>query len=319
MFNGLLTLALSFFLTPLQDENKQEPTYNKIQHVIYITLDGVRWQDIYKTPHYFPKLWEKHANNLTFYGLPNSNTTMETASAPFSLPSYQAQMTGSVQPCINNQCGHVQVKTFPEFLINQLHFAKQDVAIFSSWPEIANVMETKEGTVYSSIGNDPVVDPLTHTPDAVMDMINYEQSTHYPAYKPNRYDKYTFSQALHYFEKYQPKFLWISLVNADDEAHVGNRQNYEQLLTYYDDAIDGLFNVLKARHLDKNTMVIVTTDHGRGSGENWTSHGTKYPESKQTFAFVMNGELNPVSHDGDIEHYNTLSIRPTIEKVFLLQ
>lgn len=315
--NSLLFLITTLLFSSVYADIKPQPALPKIQHVIYITLDGVRWQDIYKTQHYFPKLWDKYADKLTFYGLPNSNTTMEVASVPLSLPSYQSQMSGSVQPCRNNQCGYIQVKTLPEALIDEYHFAKKDVAVFSSWPEIAYAAEAKIGTTYSNAGNIPVIDPKTKQPDAAMAMLNHEQQMDHPNYKPNRYDKYTFSQALHYLEKYKPRFLWIALVNADDAAHAGNLSQYHQLLGYYDDALDGLFNTLKTMHVEKNTMVIVTTDHGRGNNENWTSHGVSYPESRQTWAFVMNGKLQPIADDGEVIHYNTLSIRPTIEKALI--
>jgi len=310
--NGFLLLITTLFFSPVYADN--QPT---IQHVIYITLDGVRFQDMDKTQPYFSKLWEKYADKLTTYGLPTSQAPMEVASVPLGLPSYQGQMAGSIQPCRDNQCGYIQVKTLPETLITQYHFAKKDVAIFSSWPEIHYVTETKPGTVYTNAGNTPVMDPITKQADTVMATLNHEQDIHHPQYKLHRYDKYTFAQALHYMEKYQPRFLWIALVNADDEAHAGNLNQYHQLLHYYDDALHGLFNTLQSMHMDKNTMVIVTTDHGRGNDENWTTHGANYPESKQTWAFVMNGKLQPVSQDGEMGHYNTLSIRPTIEKALI--
>lgn len=311
--NALLVLICVVFFSSVSAhaEINHQP---RPKHVIYITLDGIRWQDIYQTHRYFAKLWTKHASKLNFYGVPNSKSVMEVASIPVSLPSYQSQMSGAIQPCNDNKCGRIQVETLPEYLIDKLHFAKKDVAIFSSWPVIAEALESKKGAVYSNAGNLPVLDPLSNRPDGIMEILNHEQERDHPDYKPNRYDKYTFSHALHYFEKYKPRFIWISLVNADDEAHFSHLYEYHQLLSFYDEALDRLFTTLKSMGLEKNTMVIVTTDHGRGNNENWTTHGANFPESKQTWAFVMNGELLPVSRDGNIYHYNTLSIRPTIEK-----
>jgi hypothetical protein len=309
--NGLLACITALFFLSAHAET------SKIERVIYITLDGVRWQDIYQTQHYFPKLWEKYAKQLTFYGAPNTDTTMEVASIPLSLPSYQSQMSGAIQPCSDNKCGRIQVETLPEYLMTQLHLSKKDVVVFSSWPKIANAIEKNAGTIYNNAGNIPVTDPETKQADSSMAMLNHAQEMDHPGYKPNRYDKYTFSQALHYFQQVKPRFMWISLVNADDEAHFGHLQQYHQLLSYYDDALDGLFSTLKAMHLDKTTMVIVTTDHGRGNQKNWTSHGSDYPESRQTWAFVMNGKLVPIQQEGRVEHYNTLSIRPAIEKALI--
>lgn len=312
-FMAWLILILSIFFSLAHAES-----ISKINRVIYITLDGIRWQDIYQTHQYFPKLWKYHANSLHFYGLPNSKNIMEVASIPISLPSYQSQMSGEVQTCQNNECGRIQTKTLPEYLVEQLHFAKKDVAVFSSWPVISDAIESKKDTVYSNVGNITVVDPLTNLPDSTMKILNKEQEKDHPSYKPNRYDKYTFLQALHYFEKFKPKFLWISLVNADDEAHFQHSNQYHQLLTFYDDALDGLFTTLKTMKLDKDTMVIVTTDHGRGNKDSWTSHGQEFPESKQTWAFVLNGELQAISQDNTISRYNTLSIRPTIINAYRL-
>lgn len=289
---------------------------NKITHVIYVTLDGTRWQDILQIQTNLPKFWKNHAANTTIYGMPGSDSVMEVASVPVSLPSYQSQMTGAVQPCNDNECGRVKAETMPEHLLGKLKLAKKDVAVFSSWPVIANALESKPGTVYSSVGNKPVVDPVTGKPDEVMANINHLQTLRRHVHT-NRMDEYTFGQALHYFQKYTPTFLWISLVNADNEAHLDHQDKYYNVLSAYDDYLDQLFKTLKDMHMDKNTMVVVTTDHGRGDGAKWTDHGAEYPESRRTWAFVMNGSLTPVSKEGKISHYNTLSIRPAIESALI--
>jgi hypothetical protein len=279
-----------------------------IQHVIYITLDGTRWQNIFDTPKFFPKLWKQHAARMMIYGKPGDPSTMEVASIPVSLPSYQTQMTGAVQSCMTNECGQVQVQTLPEALLANLHLAKKDVAVFSSWSVIGDALESKRGNVYSSVGNVAVVDPITGKPDAFMTRLNYQQALRHHYYHGNRLDEYTFAQALHFFKKHQPVFLWISLVNADNEAHDNHPDQYRQVLASYDNYLDQLFNTLQQMHVDHNTMVVITTDHGRGNNANWITHGPEFPESKTTWAFVMNGRLQPVNG-----HYTTLSIRPTIE------
>jgi Type I phosphodiesterase / nucleotide pyrophosphatase len=287
-----------------------------IEHVIYITLDGTRWQDVLQNSKNFPKLWQNRAENITVYGMPGSKDKMEVASIPVSLPSYQSQMTGAVQSCSGNECGRVKSETLPEHLLIAMKLKKQDVAVFSSWPVIANALESKQGTVYNSVGNFPVVDPITNQPDTVMQAINQKQTMR-QHYEGNRVDEYTFAQALHYFEKYQPKFLWVSLVNADNEAHMNRLQKYRQTLLSYDDYLQQLFDALKKMKLEKNTMVIITTDHGRGDKNNWVTHGEKFPESKPTWAIVMNGKLLPVRQEGDVTFYSTLSVRPTVEAALL--
>jgi arylsulfatase A-like enzyme len=106
--------------------------------------------------------------------------------------------------------------------------------------------------------------------------------------------------------------------DADEYAHQNDRVKYENTLRFYDDALHSLLLSLKKLHLDKKTLVIITTDHGRGNGSRWTDHGPDIPESKQTFAFVVNGQLEKISEHGGVSYYNTLSIRPTVEKALAL-
>ncbi|WP_412757617.1 sulfatase-like hydrolase/transferase [Legionella bozemanae] len=311
----LLVIAILKFLycTTVFAVGGVPPTSANIRQVIYITWDGVRWQDVYQTHQYFPKFWQKHASKFIFYGDPASNTPMYTASVPISLPSYQSQMAGAVQPCTGNECGRIKVETLPEAIIHKLHLSKKKVATFSSWPEIGYAVEHVPGTTFSNNGNELVYDPDSLKPDDVMNELNQKQRDDHPDGK-DRYDRYTFAQAWHYFVTYEPLFLWISLDNSDGTAHANDLEGYHKALAYYDDVLDKILTYLQTKGIDKQTLVIVTTDHGRGDGKNWVHHGPKYPESRKIWAFVMNGQLVPVAQDEEKGRYSLLSIRPTIEK-----
>ena len=295
------------FAGPIQKDESQ-----KITHVVYVTFDGTRWQDFFQTHEFFSKFWQKYSASVTLYGDPKSSVYMDVASIPVSLPSYQSQMAGSVQPCSDNGCGRIAVETLTENILHTLKLRKKDVATFSSWPEIGLAVEHIMGTTYANTGNMLVTDPNTGLPDSEMARLNDQQAIDHPG-GGDRYDKYTFAQALHYLEKYQPKFLWISLDDADEAAHQNNVDLYRDTLRSYDSMLDVLFGTLKKLGLYEETLVIVTTDHGRGSGGDWDEHGPRYPESAQTWAFVLHGELKEMEHGEGWSGYNTLSIRPAIE------
>ncbi|WP_162264080.1 alkaline phosphatase family protein [Legionella steigerwaltii] len=315
MFIKLLVIAiLEFLYCPIVFATTEIPPISgKINRVIYITLDGVRWQDVYQNHKHFPKFWEKHASKVIFYGDPLGNIPMYTASVPTSLPSYQSQMAGAVQSCADNNCGRIKVETLPERIIRQLHLSKKEVVIFSSWPEIGYATEHVVGTTFSNNGKEFVYNPDNLKPDQVMNELNQKQGDDHPKGK-NRYDRYTFAQAWHYFVTYEPLFLWISLDDADEAAHADDLKAYHQALDYYDEVLDKILSYLQTKKIEKQTLVIITTDHGRGDHSNWVNHGPEYPESKKIWAFVMNGQLVPVSQDEEKKRYSLLSIRPTIEK-----
>lgn len=286
----------------------------KITHVIYITFDGTRWQDIFNTQFMFPNLRNKYAPQGKFYGEPGSNTLMRTDSIPVSLPSYQCQMAGRVTHCDSNDCGRIRELTLPENILYKLGLTKKDVATFSSWGSIQLAAESKEGVTFVNSGNIPMNDPILGYPDEVMEQINHEQAQNNPGEANDRYDQYTFAQAMHYYLKYQPTFMWISFNDADEAAHENKRAQYYQALGFYDYALDQVFKMLEDLHLNDQTLVLVTTDHGRGDGSRWTKHGPNYPESKQTWAFIVNGELVSEETTDNKLVFGTLSIRPTIEK-----
>ncbi len=313
MLKVLIILISIFAFSPsIAATNTDKLDDNRIKYVIYMTFDGTRWQDIFLDHSYLKSFWEKHANKVNFYGIPGSKTHISVASIPISLPSYQSQMSGAIQPCFGNQCGRIAVQTLPEALKEKLHLQKQDVALFSSWYEVTYSTEHIYGSIYTNAGNFPVYDPTTQTADSVMYDLNMQQTYDNPG-ESTRFDKYTFAQAMHYFETYKPRFLWISLNESDEAAHAGDLQAYHKALMFYDHALNEVFTKLKMMNIENETMLIVTTDHGRGNGKLWTTHGPGIPGSKQTWAFVMNGELKPVSQSPDMTYYSTLSIRPTVE------
>jgi hypothetical protein len=313
VFFKLIALLLLTFTTSIFAETITDTP--AITHVIYITLDGVRWQDIYNDHSNLPIFWKKYSKMTELYGEPGSKQTMETASIPISLPSYQSQMTGTVTSCRENDCGSLHVDTFPEMLIKKAGFKKADVASISSWEVTDNAFEQHLGTAFSNHGTRPMHDPETFEIDAEMKAMNIAQSAAYPG-DDTRPDKYTLEQALHYFKKFQPKFLWISFGDADDFAHDSKKNKYRQTLAFYDGAVDKIMAMVKTLNLQRETMIIITTDHGRGNGKNWIDHDETLPESKQSWAFVINGKLSGGIKNGEITRFSTLSIRPTVEKVF---
>src|SRR5689334_17754057 len=78
------------------------------RHVVLVTLDGARWQDIrgergalFPDEHpLMPSLWHHVLTDGVWLDA-------TTSSAPRSLPSYQALLTGHVTSCDSNDCARV--------------------------------------------------------------------------------------------------------------------------------------------------------------------------------------------------------------------
>lgn len=285
----------------------------KTTHVIYITMDGVRWQDIYQNKKAFPKLWKHYSKVAHFYGQPGSSDRVETASTPISLPSYFSQSSGKVLDCMDNDCSRIRHETLFEAIRKTKSLDKKDVAVISSWQPIDFAAEQTPGSIVSNHAQTKMVDPETGLADSTMAIINklQEEPTPYEGY---RYDRYTYQHALHYLKKHHPKLMWIGLFDADTEAHFDRKENYYQALSFYDDLIDDLISQLKLMGAYHNTAIIITTDHGRGNDKNWVTHGPEFPESKRTWMITFNTELIPDKVDNHGRSFSTTSIRKTIEQ-----
>jgi len=109
-----------------------------------------------------------------------------------------------------------------------------------------------------------------------LEELNKEQHIFVPPWHNARFDRYTMAFATRYLVKYRPRFMFLSLNDSDDVAHTADYAGYISALQDYDTWLKQLQELLM--HLGeygKNTTIIVTTDHGRGEGEHWISHGEK--------------------------------------------
>jgi hypothetical protein len=83
----------------------------------------------------------------------------------------------------------------------------------------------------------------------------------------------------------------LSLLDADEYGHAGNYPEYLSALRTYDQWIREIADYLDSSgEYGKNTLLVVTTDHGRGKGgkkgERWREHGFKFPESRHIWIYL---------------------------------
>lgn len=259
-------------------------------NVVLVTIDGVRWQDFFRqgAEAVFPLFWSKYAAAATIFGDPKTGERFEVSTPSLlSLPAYQEIMTGHHVPCGSNQCGRVGDETLIDELV-RAGFASR-TRVVASWSKIARATSATEYAF---------VDAGFHEGDAPT------------PWWFARFDKSTWARAMVAVES-RPKFLWISLNDADEWAHRGVLDNYENILRRYDRWFDQL--VTKVRSLDgyaENTTFIITTDHGRGDGPDWTSHGADYPMAQQVFAAVLGPGTGHPRERHDSGHQ---ALRPTME------
>ena len=306
-------------------------------NVILLTLDGVRWQEVFHgvdeqlsqgkplgTKTIFPFL----TGTLTKQGMligDRQGGDEVTVANPWlnSLPAYQSIMAGSAQPCRSNACGQIGVETLPERLAKVIGGNRRNFATIASWEKISDAAEHVPGTTFVNAGMRALDDGRS---DSELEALNKAQQEDTPPWGNARFDKYTFQHAMRYLKLHKPRFLFISLDDSDEWGHKNNYPNYVSTLRQYDQWIEKLVSTLdEMGDYGKATTLIVMTDHGRGDGEDWKEHGSGYPSSKFTWFYIRSPKTITASSASGGRSlasirrpFSHADIRPTIEALFEL-
>jgi hypothetical protein len=298
----------------------QSSSPQTIANVILVMIDGVRWQEITEARQgrtLFPYLHSTLSEDARLFA-------HERVSNPYniSLPAYQSIFAGSVQNCASNNCGRISTETFPERLVREIQLDPKKVATLASWKRIACAVESKPRATFVNAGDEPVIDGPMDA-ELLQNSRLQEQkqwaSEHYR--KEVRFDEHTYRHAMSYLQRHRPNFLFLSFVDSDFYAHQQDPEGYGNALRRYDRWLNELVEKLNTMgDYGRRTAVIITTDHGRGSGaSSWSDHGARVPESNRIWTYIRlprNGSFK--IRDG-AAHHNHLDIRPTIEYFFGLE
>ncbi len=294
---------------------------NNPGNVILVTFDGVRWQEFFngtdsrltkKKEILFKTLWSKYANEGLILGDKNKGSVLKTGNpVNISLPEYQALMSGLVTECSGNNCGRITEETLMEQIQRDLTLGYFDIATIASWEPIKNSVATMEGKFLINTGKNPLIDPQFQ---AEHDPINQQQKADSPLWFSARKDKYTFMHAKTYIKNHKPRFFYLSFDDSDEWGHLAQYGRYCETLKVYDQWIDELITFVKAiPDYGSNTTFIFTTDHGRGDGILWTSHGPMIKGSENIWAFIYGPNTPKLGSIVNQTPYNHLNFFETIE------
>lgn len=296
---------------------------NKTENIVIVTLDGMRWQEVFKgvdsaiivnkkftndsaqivknfwsndinerRKKLFPFFWNTIAANGQLYGNRTKGSLVNVANPYwFSYPGYNEIFTGYPDTAVNsNDKIENKNENVLEFINKQKNYAGK-VAAFSTWDCFPYILNKWRSGIY--VNSD--VDTLQfNTPS--LQLINDMQ---FLTTKPIdvRPDVLTYFAAREYLKAYKPKVLYIAFDETDDFAHAAMYDQYLKSAHAEDAMIADLWNLLQSMPGYKNkTTLIVTCDHGRGDAvkEEWTSHGSDIVGSNQIWIAAMGPDTRPL-------------------------
>lgn len=303
------------------------------EHVILVTFDGLRWQDVFrgadtslmkqqkalKDAHVKEKYWRADLAERRKALLPFLWTTVArqgqlhgnrdlgsqanvTNTMWFSYPGYQEILAGFADDAriTSNDKMYNPNVTALEYIHQQPGFQGK-VAAFTSWDVFPFIINDKRSGIFVSGGEVPASGSLTENEKLINRLM---------ASTPNmipevRLDAFTFYYGLEYLKKNKPRVLYFSFDETDDFAHSGEYAAYLNSAHKTDQFLAELWDYLQSDPVYKGkTSLIITTDHGRGPGaEDWKSHGAKVNGADEIWIALLGPTVAPTGESREGQRY----------------
>ncbi|MEO7802512.1 MAG: hypothetical protein ABIR81_10950 [Ginsengibacter sp.] len=298
---------------------------NNVDHLIVITTDGYRWQEVFtgmdsalanqskfnqhdsagvfkkyfaNTPEerrqlLMPFFWKTFVANGQVYGNRALGNKVNTANPyRFSYPGYNEIFTGYADTSVNSNDyppnPHVNVLEY----FNGLDKFRGNVGVFTAWEAFNRILNEERSGL-------PVVAAFDTTAGKSLNehqlIINTMLANSYRPFKDGEcLDVFTHYAAMEYLKTSKPKILYISYGETDEWAHEGQYRDYLNAAQQVDKWLSEIWNYIQIDPEYKNrTALLITVDHGRGLLNKWTDHG-KDVEGADEIWFAVAGPGLPV-------------------------
>lgn len=271
--------------------------------VIVLVLDGVRYQDVFNgvdarlarrsgmsrdalvdARSLLPQLYRLRTELGAAIGAPGVGQAMHASGPVFkSLPGYMELFAGRpASYCASNRCGKVRGETLVDEMATRGAAEFREIALFASWPHVIHAASRRPERAVISVGRHGGANLGSVYSSAEAQAIRSlaDRAGAYPSKGDFRKDRYTSDLALDYLTSRRPKFLFVSLGEADAWGHSGNYSRYLDALRESDRSVGRFILAMQELEADGHpTTLIVTTDHGRD--ENGRDHGAHCPSSSR--------------------------------------
>lgn len=303
---------------PFVGSVQSQPESFATENLIFITLDGLRWEELFtgidslllnnsdytgdpealgdafwrESPELrrellMPFFWEVIASEGQLYGNRLLGCQADVTNRHrFSYPGYNEILTGFADDdrVDSNQKIPNPNTTVLEFINRQPGF-EGEVAAFASWdvfPYILN--EQRSGLPVNAGFRKASAEPLS---DREIFLNELQEQVPSP-WGAVRLDAFTHHYALEYLKKEQPRLIYIAYGDTDDFAHDGNYDDYIRGANRTDHFIRELWEFAQSHPQYRGkTTFIITTDHGRGRGDDWRHHGSQIERADEIWMAIL--------------------------------
>jgi hypothetical protein len=295
------------------------------KNLVIFLMDGYRWQELYhgadstilfdnrynhtdsawtvakywdsnldaRRSKLMPFVWETIAKQGQLYGDRDYGNLVNVQNKYwFSYPGRSEIFTGYYDSAVNSNDYPDNPNSNVLEFINQQPDFHGAVVTFSSWDAVARILNRNRNKMLVNIYGENVKGKSL-TP--LQEEANFWQHTLPDIFgKGERLDAATYILAKAYLTANHPRILYIDLGDNDDFAHAGDYGDYLDAAHYADIMFKDIWTTLQDDPFYKDkTDLIIFPDHGRGTGPDWTSHGSKVPQSDETYLLLLGKGIAP--------------------------
>jgi hypothetical protein len=298
-------------------EIRTQPPRAVVDNVLIVTLDGQRWQELFggaqrelisknaggvgdtvglirrfwkenareRREALMPFFWSEVAERGVILGDSEGGSTVRVTNGKrFSYPGYNELLAGHADGRIdsNDKMQNPNV-TVLEWLNRRPAFSGR-VAAFGSWDVLPYIVNRERSGLYANGDGPPVTNPRTAVERAMNDL-----AADLPPYWGTvRFDGVTMQGALHYLKTRRPRVLYVMLGDTDEWAHERRYDLYLDAANRSDRFLRTLWEAAQAMPGYRGrTALLIATDHGRGSGNDWTDHGRDVPAAERIWMAMV--------------------------------
>ena len=297
----------------------QSPNGHRTENVILITMDGLRWQELFGgavdslieneeltqdqermraqygagTPEarrrlLMPFFWDTLAPQGRLYGNRVEGNLVDTQNPYwFSYPGYNEILTGAADPEVdsNDKLPNKNI-TVLEWLNGREEFAGR-VAAFASWDVFDWIVNEERSGIPVNSGYNIAEGPGLSDRERYLNKLQEQAPRLWGGVRP---DFLTHNYMMAYLEREHPRVVYISYGETDDFAHDGSYNRYLDAAHATDHMWSDLWAFLESDDFYRGkTSLVFATDHGRGTSpmEEWRGHGSETPGAGQIWVAVV--------------------------------
>ena len=304
----------------------------KTENVIMITIDGMRWQEIFTgadsallngyfggvenlkmtkerfwrdTPEMrremmMPFFWGMIGKQGQIFGDPEQRCdAMITNGKKISYPGYSEMFCVFADPKIetNDRIPNPNINVL-EWL-NQKPSFKGRVAAFGTWDRLPFILNTARSGLPCLSGWKPIEDGELSEKEREINEVVRDTTRLWP---DNTFDVVTAHASMEYIRKHKPRVFYLMFGETDEWAHLRRYDRYLESAQKNDDLIKRMWEMAQSMpQYAGKTSLILLCDHGRGATAlDWVDHSKKIPGAERIWMAVLGPDTPPMGVRSDV-------------------